>query len=69
MTALRQPHLVKDVSQVAAAIKLRDWQIVDARSPARFRGDEPEPREGLRAGHMPGALNLHYAQLLNAMAP
>src|SRR6056297_1653319 len=42
MTALRQPHLVKDVSQVAAAIKLRDWQIVDARSPARFRGDEPE---------------------------
>jgi len=65
MTAQRQPHLVKDVSQVAAAIKLRDWQILDARSPARFRGDEPEPREGLRAGHMPGAINLHYAELLN----
>lgn len=66
MTAQRQPHLVKDVSQVAAAIKLRDWQILDARSPSRFRGDDPEPREGLRAGHMPGAINLHYAELLNA---
>lgn len=65
MTAQRQAHLVKDVSQVAAAIKLRDWQILDARSPARFRGEEPEPREGLRSGHMPGALNLHYAALLN----
>lgn len=66
MTALRQPHLVKDVSDVAAAIKLRDWQIVDARSPARFRGDEPEPREGLRAGHMPGALNLPFGTLLQS---
>jgi thiosulfate/3-mercaptopyruvate sulfurtransferase len=65
MTVQRQASLVKDVSQVAAAVKLRDWQIVDARSPARFRGLEPEPREGLRAGHMPGALNLHYATLLN----
>lgn len=65
MTVQRQAHLVKDVSQVAAAVKLRDWQILDARSPARFRGLEEEPREGLRAGHMPGALNLHYATLLN----
>ncbi|SUZ31037.1 3-mercaptopyruvate sulfurtransferase [Roseibaca ekhonensis] len=66
MTVQRQPHLVKDVSQVAAAIKLRDWQIVDARSASRFRGDEPEPREGLRAGHMPGALNLPFGTLLQA---
>ncbi|MDD7969538.1 3-mercaptopyruvate sulfurtransferase [Roseinatronobacter alkalisoli] len=64
MTVQRQAHLVKDVSQVAAAVKLGDWQIVDARSPARFRGDEPEPREGLRAGHMPGALNLPFSTLL-----
>lgn len=64
ITVQRQAHLVRDVSQVAAAVKLRDWQIVDARSPERFRGDAPEPREGLRAGHIPGALNLHYARLL-----
>jgi len=65
MTAQRQTHLVKDVTQVAQAAKLRDWQIVDARSPARFRGEEPEPREGLRAGHIPGSCNLHYRALLN----
>ncbi|MFN4057928.1 MAG: 3-mercaptopyruvate sulfurtransferase [Roseinatronobacter sp.] len=66
MTVQRQAHLVKDVSQVAAAVKLGDWQIVDARSAERFRGEVPEPREGLRAGHMPGALNLPFTQVLNA---
>lgn len=65
LTAQRQAHLVKDVTQVAAAAKLGDWQIVDARSPARFRGEEPEAREGLRAGHIPGSKNVHYAALLN----
>ncbi|MEO1680838.1 MAG: 3-mercaptopyruvate sulfurtransferase [Pseudomonadota bacterium] len=65
MTVQRQAHLVKDVTQVAQAAKLRDWQIVDARSASRFRGEAPEPREGLRAGHIPGSLNIHYQQLLN----
>jgi thiosulfate/3-mercaptopyruvate sulfurtransferase len=65
ITVQRQAHLVKDVTQVAAASKLGDWQIVDARSPARFRGEEPEPREGMRAGHIPGSKNVHYASLLN----
>jgi thiosulfate/3-mercaptopyruvate sulfurtransferase len=65
MTAQRQAHLVKDVTQVAAASKLGDWQILDARSPGRFRGEEPEVRPGLRAGHIPGSINVHYATLLN----
>ena len=62
----RQAHLVKDVTQVASASKLGDWQIVDARSPSRFRGEEPEARPGLRAGRIPGSMNVHYASLLNA---
>jgi len=66
MTARRQNHLVKDVTQVAAASKLRDHEIIDARSPGRFRGAEPEPRPGLRGGHVPGARNVHYRDLLNA---
>jgi thiosulfate/3-mercaptopyruvate sulfurtransferase len=65
MTASRQAHLVKDVTQVASASKLGDWQILDARSPARFKGEEAETRPGLRSGHMPGAINVHYATLLN----
>jgi thiosulfate/3-mercaptopyruvate sulfurtransferase len=66
MTAQRQAHLIKDVTQVAAAAKLGDWQIVDARSAGRFRGEEVEPREGLRSGRIPGSKNVHYATLLNA---
>ena len=41
-------------------------QIIDARSPARFRGEEPEPRAGVKPGHIPGAKNVHYASLLHS---
>ncbi len=64
-TARRNAGLVRDVTQVAAAAKLGDAQIVDARSPGRFRGEEPEPRTGLRGGRIPGSKNVHYRTLLN----
>lgn len=41
-------------------------QVVDARGAARFRGAAPEPRPGVRPGHMPGAVNLPYGSLLTA---
>ena len=41
-------------------------QVVDARSAGRFHGRDPEPRAGLRSGHMPGALNLPFPVLLEA---
>ncbi|MCO6383596.1 MAG: 3-mercaptopyruvate sulfurtransferase [Vannielia sp.] len=65
MTVQRQADMVKDVTQVAAASKLGDWQIVDARAPERFSGAAPEPRAGLRAGHIPGSRNLPFGNLLN----
>ncbi|WP_380054706.1 3-mercaptopyruvate sulfurtransferase [Falsihalocynthiibacter sp. SS001] len=66
MTTSIQNQLVRDVTQVASASKLKDHEIIDARGPARFRGDAPEPREGLRSGHIPNSRNVHYATLLNA---
>lgn len=66
MTVQRQAHLIKDVTQVARASKLGDYEIVDARSAERFAGTAPEPREGLRPGHIPGSKSLHYPMLLNA---
>ncbi len=64
MTVQRQAGLVKDVTQVAQAAKLGRAQILDARAAARFRGEAPEPRPGLRPGHIPGAINLPHADLL-----
>jgi thiosulfate/3-mercaptopyruvate sulfurtransferase len=41
-------------------------QVVDARSRGRFEGSEPEPRPGLRGGHIPGARSLPYGELVGA---
>ncbi len=40
-------------------------QIIDARAAGRFRGELPEPREGLRSGHIPGSINLPYSLFLD----
>ncbi|MCX7566598.1 3-mercaptopyruvate sulfurtransferase [Sulfitobacter sp. F26169L] len=65
MTVRFQNNLVRDVTQVAHASKLGTPQIVDARPAERFRGEAPEPREGLRAGHIPKSRNVPFATLLN----
>ena len=65
MTARRNATMVRDVTQVALASKLDQAEIVDARAAARFRGDAPEPRAGLRAGHIPNSKNVPFTALLN----
>jgi thiosulfate/3-mercaptopyruvate sulfurtransferase len=65
MTVRVQNALVRDVTQVSQAAKLGDHVIIDARSAARFRAEAPEPRPGLRGGHIPGSRNLPYTDLLN----
>ena len=65
MTVSRQNHLVKDVTQVAHAAKLGEAEIIDARSAARFMGEAPEPRAGLRGGHIPGSRNVPFTTMLN----
>jgi thiosulfate/3-mercaptopyruvate sulfurtransferase len=60
------PSLVRDLDAVRGLLETHDAQVVDARPGPRFRGEVPEPRAGLRGGHMPGALNVPWAGLINA---
>ena len=49
---------VSTLADMRGIIEDSETQIADARSPGRFSGDEPEPRPGMRSGHMPGARNV-----------
>ncbi|MDR7035909.1 MULTISPECIES: 3-mercaptopyruvate sulfurtransferase [Methylobacterium] len=62
-TARLDNGAVADAGDIARALDTGSAQVVDARSGTRFRGEEAEPRPGVRPGHMPGALNVHYAAL------
>src|SRR6185436_15918956 len=62
-SARLRPELVRDVEAMRANIATRAAQVLDARSAGRFAGTEPEPRAGLRGGHIPGSLNLPYETL------
>jgi thiosulfate/3-mercaptopyruvate sulfurtransferase len=64
-SARQQSIMVRDADDIRAIIANGKAQIADARSPGRFSGVEKEPRAGLRSGHMPGAVCVHYATLLN----
>ncbi len=58
--------MVRSLDDVANAIAAGSAQIADARSGPRFRGEEAEPRPGVRAGHMAGARNVHFSSVLNS---
>jgi thiosulfate/3-mercaptopyruvate sulfurtransferase len=62
-TAKLRPELVRTLAQVRANLTSHREQVLDARSRGRFAGTEPEPRAGVRGGHIPGSLNLPYETL------
>ncbi|WP_405790580.1 sulfurtransferase [Streptomyces sp. NBC_00029] len=62
-TARPRVGLLADSATVARALTDPDAAVLDARTRGRFAGTAPEPRPGLRGGHMPGALNLPFAEL------
>jgi thiosulfate/3-mercaptopyruvate sulfurtransferase len=64
-TARMNTLLVRDIEQVRAASADGREQIVDARSAGRFSGADPEPRAGLRGGHIPGSLSLPFGELID----
>ena len=56
--------LVRDLDQMKRTLDRGLAQVVDARPAGRFTGEAPEPRPGLRGGHMPGALNVPSSELI-----
>jgi thiosulfate/3-mercaptopyruvate sulfurtransferase len=56
--------LFVDSNDVLHALEDSTFSVIDARSAGRFKGREPEPRAGLRGGHMPGAVNIPHMSLL-----
>jgi thiosulfate/3-mercaptopyruvate sulfurtransferase len=56
--------LVRELDQMRANLTQRREQVVDARPAPRFHGTEPEPRAGLRSGHIPGSCNVPYPELV-----
>ncbi|MBW6527136.1 sulfurtransferase [Sphingomonas sp. RHCKR7] len=56
---------LRDLAAMRSIQRDGSEQIVDARSAARFTGEEPDPRAGVAPGHMPGARNLPYKRLFD----
>jgi thiosulfate/3-mercaptopyruvate sulfurtransferase len=65
-TARRNAGLIRDRDAMLRNIDTCAEQVLDARSAGRFKGTEPEPRPGLRGGHIPGSFNLPAGELVAA---
>ena len=63
-----QPNFDKscfvDASTILSSIDDEEIQVMDARSSGRFHGTEPEPRAGLRSGHIPNSISLPFTEVL-----
>jgi len=64
--ATLHPALLRSRSQMLANLASGAEQVVDARSTGRFEGTAPEPRAGLRGGHIPGSRSLPYDRLIDS---
>lgn len=67
-TARFRPEMVRVKAQVMGNVASKAEQVLDARAAARFRGEAPEPRAGLRSGHIPASCNLPYNELVDPKA-
>lgn len=65
MTANFCPELVWSQDHVMANLDHGQTVLLDARAAPRFRGEQAEPRPGLRRGHIPGALNIPWSELID----
>jgi len=65
-TAIARTAIMRDFDGVMGVIRNKSAQLVDARSAARFKGEEAEPRAGVRGGHMPDACNVPWRSVVSA---
>lgn len=65
-TARLDHRAVRDLAAMIANLTNRAEQVLDARAAGRFTGSEPEPRPGMRGGHIPGSRNLPFTELVDA---
>jgi thiosulfate/3-mercaptopyruvate sulfurtransferase len=65
-SATLDKSFVRSKAQVVANLDSRKEQLIDARAANRFAGSVPEPRPGIRSGHIPGSRNLPYNELIDA---
>jgi thiosulfate/3-mercaptopyruvate sulfurtransferase len=63
-TAHVNADMIMDIDNLRESFDDRRYAIFDARPAARFYGEAPEPRPGLRSGHMPGARSLPITDLI-----
>jgi thiosulfate/3-mercaptopyruvate sulfurtransferase len=64
-TPRQNAGLIRDIADIKEIVAHGGTQLVDARSAGRFEGTEPEPRPGIRSGHIPGARNVPSTAVLN----
>ncbi|PVH65667.1 hypothetical protein PAHAL_1G048300 [Panicum hallii] len=60
-----QPHLFWTLEKVSHNVAAKNYQQVDARSKGRFDGVAPEPREGVRSGHIPGSKCVPFPEMFD----
>jgi thiosulfate/3-mercaptopyruvate sulfurtransferase len=63
-TARLDRGAIRDLAAMRDNVVHRREQVIDARPRGRFIGRDPEPRPGLRAGHLPGSKSLPYTELV-----
>ncbi|XP_030711939.2 3-mercaptopyruvate sulfurtransferase isoform X1 [Lagenorhynchus albirostris] len=62
--AVLDPAYVKTYEDIKENLESRRFQVVDARAAGRFQGTEPEPREGIEPGHIPGTINIPFTEFM-----
>ncbi|XP_004456439.1 3-mercaptopyruvate sulfurtransferase [Dasypus novemcinctus] len=62
--AVLNPAFLKTYEDIKENVESRRFQVVDARAAGRFRGTEPEPRDGIEPGHIPGTVNIPFTEFL-----